>query len=313
MLKKVKLFLFLFSVLSSLIHAKGTESGTVVQNSAQIIYRVGGMEHNLTTNTDSFLVDQVIDLEISWQDTAAVEVSAGEGNRVLTFLLSNLGNGEDQFTLTYEHNSTDSFSPAPTHPTLYADSNGNGIFDLAEDSQVSDINLTVDANITLFVVSDIPDVNYTSGDLSHDGILAVSQSSATPGADDQHAVDVVVRSDSDRDQGAYVIRDYWLASHKSAVVYSDDNQTHTGTRITYTIDLFIGGNAAGRSIDHVVVSDTIPHGTVYLPSSLQLNDISLTDSLDADAGHYDGTKIIVDVGQLSDTIHQVVRFDVQVQ
>ena len=296
----------------TLIHAKGTLAGTAIQNSAQIHYSVGGTDQNLTSNTDSFVVDKIVDLDLSWQDGAAVEVSAGESSRVLTFLLSNLGNGEDRFHLGYEHNATDSqFTPLPT-PSIYQDSNGNGIFDPGADMQVSDLNLSADTNVTLFVVSDIPPAA-TAGAHSHDGILAVSQSLPTAGIDRQAEVDTVVRTQQDREQGVYQIFDYWLESHKSAVVHSDDNQTHTGTRITYTITAMIGGNAAGKTITAVQVHDLIPSGTVYLPGTMKLDGVSLTDAADGDAGTFASNKVDIHVGTLNGATPRSVQFDVQVQ
>ena len=293
-------------------HAKGTLAGTAIENSAQIHYSVGGIDQNLTSNTDSFVVDKIVDLDLSWQDGAAVEVSAGEQSRVLTFLLSNLGNGEDRFHLSYEHNNTDSqFVPLST-PSIYQDSNGNGIFDPGTDMLVSDLNLTADANVTLFIVSDIPP-DAAAGKHSHDGILAVSQSLPAAGADRQTEVDTVVRTQQDRDQGIYQIFDYWLETHKSAVVHSDDNQTHTGTHITYTITAMIGGNAAGKTITAIQVHDLIPSGTVYLPGTMRLDGASLTDAADGDAGTFVSNRIDIHVGTLSGATPRRVQFDVQVQ
>ena len=228
-------------------------------------------------------------------------------------MLTNLGNGNDNFTLDYEHNTSNSFSPPPSSVHIYQDSDGNGIFDIATDVLVTDINLSADANATLFIVSDIPDANYTSSDLSHDGIKAESTSSASVGADNQDGVDIVVRNASDLAVGAYVIRDFWLSSQKSAIVHSDDNQTHTGVIITYSIDLSIGGNADGRTIDAVILTDSIPTGTVYQAGSLRLDGVVLTDMVDADRGACDGSVLRVDIGTLSGTAHQVLSFDVQVQ
>jgi len=311
MARTLKIFLLLLSIHISILHAKGTVAGTAIQNRADISYQVGGIEQNLTSNTDHFLVDQIIDLDITWQDSSPVEVGAGEQDRVLTFVLSNLGNGDDNITLTYEHNSSSHF--LPENAQLFQDSNGNGIFESGVDTLIGDITLAADTNTTLFIVADIPDGNHTGGDLSRDGIKADSQNSATAGADNPDAVDVVIRSDSDRAEGVYVIRDYWLVSQKHAVVHSDDNQTHTGTIITYTIDLSIGGNATGRSIDHLMLTDSIPSGTAYQAGSLKLNGISLSDAVDGDRGDYDGSEVHVNVASLSGTVHQAVTFDVQVQ
>ncbi len=312
MQKVAVLFLLLWGFGMTLIHAKGTPAGTAIQNSAKIHYSVGGVDHNLTSNTDSFVVDRIADLDLSWQDGAVVEVSAGEPSRVLTFLLSNLGNGEDDFNVSYEHNATDSqFLPIPT-PSIYQDSNGNGIFDSGTDTVASSLTLAADANVTLFIVSDIPSAA-TAGAHSHDGILAVSQSLPTAGIDRQTEVDTVVRTQQDRDQGIYQIFDYWLESHKSAVVHSDDNQTHTGTRITYTITVMIGGNAAGKTVTAVQVHDLIPSGTAYLPGTMKLDGVSLTDAADGDAGIFIPNKVDIRVGTLSGTTLRKVQFDVQVQ
>jgi uncharacterized repeat protein (TIGR01451 family) len=311
MQKAVVLFLLLWGFGITLSHAKGTLAGTAIQNSAQIHCSVGGIDQNLTSNTDSFVVDKIIDLDITWQDTNPVEVSAGEQDRVLTFVLSNLGNGDDNVTLTYEHNSSSHF--LPENAQLFQDSNTNGIFEPGVDMLIGDITLAADTNTTLFIVADIPDGKHTGGDLSRDGIKADSQNSATVGVDNPDAVDVVIRSGSDSAEGVYVIRDYWLVSQKHAVVDSDDNQTHTGTIITYTIDLFIGGNATGRSIDHLILADSIPSGTTYQAGSLKLNGVSLSDAVDGDRGDYAGNEVHVDVGSLRGTVHQPETFDVQVQ
>jgi len=313
MSKKLKIFLLLFNIFFSiLLYAQGTVAGTVINNQAGIVYILGGVEQNLTTNTDSFLVDQIIDLSLSWQDNTPIEVAAGDTDRVLTFVLTNEGNGEDNISLTYEHNTSSDFLPQDAR--LFLDSNGNGIYDPGVDVEISDIELGADTNATLFIVADIPDNNDTvAGADSRDAIVALSQGSETNGTDDQHAVDVVIRTDRDRDEGVYVIRDYWLASHKSAVVQSDDGALHTGTVITYSIDLSIGGNAEGRTIESIVLEDMIPSGTSYRSGTLRLDGVSLTDAVDTDKGAFISNAVRVEIGTLSGTVHQVLTFDVQVQ
>jgi len=308
--KRAVLFLLLFGLCSLALYAKGTLSGTAVDNRAEIHYSLAGIDHNLTSNQNSFLVDRVIDLQIDWQDTAPVEVGAGDNGRVLTFILTNLGNGEDHFILTHEHNSSSDFLPASAQ--IHSDSNGNGSYDPGTDLLVTDLNLSADANRTLFVVADIPsDAN--ASQQAYEGILAASTSTADTGPDREDQVDVTVRQGSDRDQGVYRVRDYFLLTHKSVLVHSDDNATHTGTVLTYMIDLSIGGHAAGRTIDHVVLRDQIPAGTRYVAGSLRLDGASLSDPVDGDAGSFDGSAIQVDVGTISGAMHRSVTFDVQVQ
>jgi len=308
----LRVLLLLGLLYSSVSYAKGTLSGTVVSNQALIVYELGGIEHNLTTNTESFVVDQVVDLLLAWQDSAAVETGAGESGWVLTFLLRNEGNGEDNVTLAYEHNSSSDF--AVTHAQLFLDSDGDGSFSVTNDQPVTDINLTADSNVTLFLVADIPEDNSTvPGASSYDGIVATSSLLASSTEENASAVDIVVRNGSSRDQGEYLIRDYWLVSEKSATPHSEDNQTHTGTVITYTIDLSIGGNAEGREIGALQLEDMIPEGTRYVPGSLHLDDRLLSDSRDGDSGEANTTAVQVSVGTISGTEHRLVTFDVEVE
>lgn len=304
------LILSLFGFSVSLLYAKGTSAGTAIDNQAQIHYALAGIDYNLTSNQNHFLVDQIVDLHLSWQDNTPIEVGAGDEGRVLIFSLTNLGNSTDLFSLTYEHNSSSDFSPS--NPQIYIDSNANGIYDAGTDTLAADINLTADANVTLFVLADIPtDVNLS--EISQDGILAASHSAVTSGEDRPEVIDTVVRKGRDRDEGVYRVRDYWLSSRKLVTVHSDDNRTHTGTILTYAIEIFIDGNSTGKSIDAIVLGDTIPTGTAYQAGSLRLDAASLSDPADGDAGSFDGSAIHVNVGTISGTAHKRVTFDVQIQ
>jgi uncharacterized repeat protein (TIGR01451 family) len=296
---------------SILLGAKGTLAGTSIPNQAQIAYVVGGIDNNLTSNTDEFVVDRIIDVHISWQDNAPVQVSAGDPRRVLTFRATNLGNSDENMTLTYDHNTTSDF--APTNIKIYQDTDGDGHFDPAVDTEITmPVGLANDANMTIFIVSDIPDTA-TPSQKSLDGVTVAVDANATAGADDPSAIDTVIRQKSERDQGAYEVRDYWLATQKTQIIHSDDNATHTGTRITYTIDTWIDGNATGQSIGNVVITDPIPSGTAYTASSLVLDGTSLSDAADGDAGEVVGGVVTVRIGTLSGTTHKKVSFDVEVQ
>jgi uncharacterized repeat protein (TIGR01451 family) len=298
--------------MSGLLMAKGTLAGTSITNQALIEFAVGGIDNNLTSNQDAFVIDRVVDIQIAWQDNAPVEVSSGDHDRVLTFVLSNQGNGEDNVTLNYDHNASSDFVPQGVQ--IFQDTNHNGQYDPGVDVQVNLATLGADANATLFLVGDIPDNNTTHpGAQSFDAILAISDSNATVGADHQQQVDVVVRKGLDRDEGTWIVREYWLATDKNATVHSSDHALHTGTRITYTIDCYIDGHAAGRQIDHVVVTDRVPAGTRYLPGTLKLGSTVLTDASDGDRGEYLATTITVRIGTLSGAGHKKIHFDVEVK
>ncbi len=309
-----QIFFVLAALLSMAVNvaAKGTSVGTDINNTALIEYAVGGMDHNLTSSTDRFVVDRVVDIQVVWEDSAPVKVSAGDTERVLTFVLANEGNGDENITLAYEHNTSSDFTPQGVW--IYRDEDNNSIFDPAIDTNLSRVVLGADTNVTLFLVGTIPDDNTTApGSQSYETLHADTERNATAGADQADQVDTVVRTGKDQDTGSWIIRDYWLVAEKNATVHTDDNATHTGSRITYTIDTWIGGKAAGHHIDAVVVSDVIPAGTRYLPGSLRLDATALTDKADGDAGEANATMVTVRVGTLSGTTHRTMQFDVEVE
>jgi len=305
--------MLLISILNIYLSAGSVLAGTLISNQANITYIINTTEHNATTNIHNFLVDKVVDMDISWQDTAPIGTDRAETNQAITMLLTNLGNGDELFSLTYEHNDTGSFAPSTTNIRIYEDSDRDGVFDINIDSLTNEVNLSADANMTIFLVADIPDANYSDGAISYDGISVDLHQTSTPGAGEDDVVDIVVRSSTGMAMGAYIIRDYWLESFKSATTYSDDNQTHTGSIITYNIELYIGGNPTGRAIDNIIIQDHIPLGTKYQPDSLSLDGVSLTDISGDDIGEFDDDIITVEVGTITEDTHKSISFDVRVR
>jgi len=310
-LQKISVLLVLLLSLTGWIVAKGTIANTPIANQADVAYAVGGIDHNLSSNTDTFIVDQVVDVQVNWQDTAPVKVAEGDHGRVLTFRVTNEGNGDDNLALGYEHNTSSDFTP--TDIGIFRDTNGNGHYDPGVDLNVSRVTLGADENVTLFIVGTIPDDNTTApGKHAYERLHATSESNATVGADRPHALDVVLRKPHDVDQGVWVVRDYWLATEKKATVHSHDSTPHTDTRVTYTITVWIGGNTTGHSITQIHIHDVIPTGTQYLPGTLHLDGTVLTDPVDGDAGQCDGTAVDVTVGTITGTVHKTATFDVEI-
>lgn len=307
-----------YLLLSSIsIYALGSKAGIVVKSVATATYIMRNTEHNASSNEDFFVVDELVNLDLSWQDTASVEVGANEKDRVLTMLLTNLSNADETFALVEKDDNKSAFDPPVENVRLYLDSDRNGLFDINKDQINNEVNLTADANISIFIVADIPDSNYSVGDISSHALYANIHKVSTPGSDKIDKLDTVVIKSSDSAVGSYIIRDYWLESNKSATIYSDDNLTHTGSIITYTIDLFIGGKPSGKIIDDVIVKDTIDVGLKYQIDSMTLDSKPLTDKVDHDEGELDDNTtsetVIVRVGRVSDDVHRVVSFDVRVR
>ncbi len=86
--------------------------------------------------------------------------------------------------------------------------------------------------------------------------------------------------------------------------YSNKASAIPGEEITYTIHY---RNTGYGSATFVIISDTIPFNTTYVPGSLRIGiagstyeiAIPLTDAADSDAGHVSGNTVIFNIGNVS--------------
>lgn len=296
--------LFTLFLLSTMLLAKGVPAGTQIVNVAQLNYKVNGMDFNTTSNTLIDVVDQVLDLVLVCQTASSVMVQNGEIQRALPFVLENIGNGTDNFTLLPDTNDT---TPEVDNRHIYLD-DGDGVFS-SRDVQVNDVNLTADAKATLFFVSDIP-VSAT-WNLSYNGIEARSSigGSGIPGKDynvsngvtSYYAVDGY-KGGVDSALCVYEMSHLGLLLHKTASLSSD--QLFTGTIIHYKIDVRVEGEG---TVSNIIVKDKIPEGTTYKPNTIKLDGAVLSDT-----GHFVSNTITVPVADMTQADIHVVAFDVEV-
>lgn len=237
------------------------------------------------------------------QESKAVVVGAGEKRRAMRFMLSNTGNGKDSYTFSPIDGETLDFSVS--NREIYLD-NGDGVFS-KEDSLATKVEVPADGNITLFLVSDIPE---DADKLSYNGIEASStiQGSLVYGEskklDNFYAV-IATHKDAKSDVCAYEVSHLALALEKTATLSSD--KVYSGTTIHYKIALKVIGEG---TIKDIVVNDNIPKGTTYIENSLKLDGVT--------AGDFNGTAVSVALASItqtkvsSDPKHQIT-FDVRVQ
>jgi len=286
---------------SIVLSAKGTVSGTEIVNSATISYSIFNENNQLETNSDIFKVERVIDINIQSQDTVPVEVNSGDDKRVLTFLVSNNGNSVDSIALGYNHINTDFI---PMSVKIYVDTNDDGVFSDG-DLEVTKLDLGADESVIIFVVSDIPE-NADRNEESNDSVVISSLGQPiTDKTGEQNNTNTVIISNTAKDVGTYKIRNYWMDVNKTQNIHSDDNSTHTGSIVTYSIELCIGGDNDEAIIKNVVLKDSIPNGTKYIENTLRL-DGSSTEA-------YDNGVISVEVPDLVGSACHEVTFDVQIQ
>ncbi|WP_052310093.1 isopeptide-forming domain-containing fimbrial protein [Paenibacillus senegalensis] len=95
---------------------------------------------------------------------------------------------------------------------------------------------------------------------------------------------------------------------------SPEGDVHAGDVLTYEVTL---KNKGGDIAADVVFEDVIPDGTEYVPGSMKIlngpNAGNLTDEADTDAGHFDGEKVIIQLGDLPNTTNSPDGITVQFQ
>lgn len=305
--------------------AAGTPAGTLVANQAHVAYTVEGISgFTATSNTTSFAVAEILDVTLSWQDAAPVPVIAGDTDRVLTFQITNTGNGPDRYSLAVDTAlAGDDFDPVPT--ALFLDTNGNGAYDSSIDTAytagVNDPLLAADASLTVFAAHDIPSA--LVADDTGNSMLTVT-SVAGNGAPTgtiiagagEGGTDAVVGTTGAQADAVGSFRAAVLSAAKSAVVTDPYGGASVvpGAIITYTVAVSVSGT--GASALNVVAEDPIPENSNYVAGSLFLNGTSLTDGADADAGDVGQTTantITVLLGDLAaGSPNQTITFQVRV-
>jgi len=303
----------LMTLLALAVHnpalAVGTSAGIDISNTANVDYVVAGSS-GTASSTVTFRVDEKLDVNVSWQDAANVVVATPDNDQVLTYLLSNIGNGNDGYTLTVQNTlGGDQFNPV--FVDIYLDTNGNGIFNPGADTLynpgINDPALAADNSLTIFVRNNIP-AGRTVGDLGNSQLIATSNTgSGLPGTPIPNAGDngsdaiVGTSGGSGNDIGSYEVANSTVNLVKSVVITDPfgGNQPVTGATLTYSIDVTVTGPGTATS---VVITDPLPANTTYTTGTLTLNASALTDAVDADAGNVSGTApntVTVNLGDLT--------------
>ena len=153
-------------------HAGGVKAGTLIENTASATYDGGAGPVTIPSNTITVKVDELLDVTVTSRDSGPV--SAAPGSAVLTFELTNTGNGPEAYTLTANPavagNDFDT-----TVNGIAVDTNGNGVYDPGVDQMLTGPATTAaiaaDASLTVFVLVTIPG-GVADGDQSDVSLLA---------------------------------------------------------------------------------------------------------------------------------------------
>lgn len=115
--------MILLSFLPGLTMAAGTAAGTLIPNTATMTFAVDGAHKNTRSNTTLTLVDEVLDVVVAPEQAEPVAIDSPMDSAVLSFLVSNTGNGSEAYHLFLDLNINEGgFDPAAGQ--LFIESNG---------------------------------------------------------------------------------------------------------------------------------------------------------------------------------------------
>ena len=309
--------------------ADGTTAGTPVSNTATATYYAPGSDEQLETesNEEIFYVQELIKVSViatSGQDTS--EVEPGATNQVVSYTITNTGNGDEAYKVTVVDSATgDTLDLTAANIHIYYEDETEG-YQGTESSLLDDlINLTPGQSVTILVVVDIPSTA-VDGDTAITELNVVSQTTGASSADvgdvltgvGDSGTDAVVGMDSGTvtlNHTYEVVDTVYLTIDKSVVNQLDPFGGDTavpGTVTTYRIEVTVKA-----ALDNLVIIDPLPAEVTYVEGSMfkldgtatelltSTNATSLTDdSTDADGAKYedgiDGSgRVTVDLGDQS--------------
>ena len=283
-------------MLAGQAHAVGTLAGTSVSGQAQVSYILGGVPGTGISNVTTFLVAEVLDLNITLQ-SSTVTVTAADTNRTLLFTLTNTGNGTETFPLALDNLvAGDDFDPLAASTAIYFDADADGALSAGDTAYVAGSNdptLAPDAGIAVLLVNNMPPA-LADGAIGRSRLLArAATGTGAPGTvfagQGASGTDAVAGANGGQTNatGEYQVSENEVLLTKSATVTSAAGSAAAvpGARITYQIVVNVSGSAPAANF---VLTDAIPAGTTFAGGSLLLNGAALTDVADADAGEFQG-------------------------
>jgi uncharacterized repeat protein (TIGR01451 family) len=299
--------------------AAGTVAGTLIQNVATATFSTGSGVMTLQSNTNTVKVDQLIGVAVT--ALVSTPVSIGASSAVLSYQVTNTGNGADSFDLTGAPGvAGNTFTT--TLQTVAIDSNGNGVYDPGVDTVIANgaasQTIAPDGTLRVFLIVAAP-AGATDTQTSQVRLTGTSVTgSGTPGrlfiGKGVGGVDAVVGLSG----GTANALEGLLANvanvslTKSAVIvdpYGGANPV-SGAIVTYSIVAHTTGSGVASGL---TVTDAFPAGTTYRAGTIALNGVGLTDAADSDAGTASATGIAVVLGNVAGgSADRTVSFQVRI-
>ena len=304
--------------------AAGTPAGTVIGNTATLTYSSPGNPSGSAVGVAApIVVARVINVVVTWQDGAAVPTTSPDTNRVLSFAVSNTGNGTETFQLTRDNvQGGDQFDPA-TSPdgSIWLESGAEpGLqrsgpnADILYAPGANDIVLAADASRQVYLASQIP-AGVATGSFGKSMLTATA---ATPGAATaapgaalgtfSGVLAVAGAAGRAGATGSYLVAGASLGLVKTVATVRDPRggtRVMSGSVLTYRLVLTLTGSG---SVNSVAVNDPLPATLTYVPGSLTVDGVTRTDAADGDDASFAAGTVQANFGTVNVPATRVIEF-----
>jgi uncharacterized repeat protein (TIGR01451 family) len=304
-------------IVSAPAMAGGVTAGTLIENTAVASYDDGAGPRTINSNTVTVRVDELLDLTLTSLDPGPITTRPGE--TVLTFELTNLGNGPEAFRLLANPAVAGNDFDA-TIQSIAIDSNGNGTYDAGVDAILTAPQTTAvlaaDATLTVFVLLTVPagvsDTQTSNIELTAEAVTGSGASGTVFAGAGVDGSDAIVGTPGARATArSALIAGVANAELIKSVSLRDPfggTSAVPGAIATFTILARVTGSG---TVNDLVVTDAIPDGTTYAPGTLTLDSAALSDAEDGDTGAAsDAAGIAVNLGDITGDTNHTITFDV---
>ena len=288
-------------------YAQNTDANTLITNTVNVNYQVGGVAQTQISALNEFRVDRKILFSVAEKTaTGTTSVTSGQQNQDVAFTIVNSSNDTLDFSLAATNTAngttigggrgTDNIDTANFEYAI--DTNGNGVLDGAETfvSSLTLDNVAKGATIHVLVRSDVP--------LAANGSVAVVQLAATAlnsagtaitavGDGVANTADVTsgtfqtifaedltpTQGNTSRNGVSWAWDDYTVSAPllsvaKTSVIISDgvsgsQPKAIPGAVVEYCIS--VANAAGGATATNVAISDLVPANTTYVANSIRRN------------------------------------------
>lgn len=296
MKKILSLILGLFS--TATVFAS-TIAGSTISNQASIEYSVGTSTVKSVTqsNVSTFVVNELIDVQLIWVDASQIAVNSPDSKKVLTFKLTNTGNGSQKYNLTANNNvGGGNFTPIINGVYIYVENGLNSGLQLDGAYKDKEYNPNEVVEIgpgeykNIYLVYDIPNsLNISSKGFSQ--LNAVSNTTGVSSAQKagtiiqgvqsgNNTIDVILGHSLGKAQavGNYIVSGLIVKHEKTVVSITDTsggNIIMSGSEVVYQIKIDLSGTGIAKAL---IITDVLPPELTYISNSMTLNGSPISDS-----------------------------------